>query len=71
MTVWNSRTLSEPEWVLEYRFQYKLDNQMLFRRIVDLKNNELCKWKFLDMDDNPMDLDLTAYSILRSVESCF
>lgn len=67
MTVWNSRTLSEPEWTLEYRFQYKLENQLLFRRIVDMENNELAKWKFLDMDDELMDLDQTAYSILRSV----
>lgn len=67
MAVWNSKTLSEPEWALEFRFQYQLDNQLLFRRIVDLENNELAKWKFLDMDDNLMDLDLTAYSILRSV----
>ena len=67
MTVWNSRTRSEPEWTLEYRFQYKLENQLLFRRIVDMENNELAKWKFLDMDDELMDLDQTAYSILRSV----
>lgn len=67
MTVWNSRTLSEPEWALEFRFQYKLENQLLFRRIVDMENNELAKWKFLDMDDDPIEVDRTAYSILRSV----
>ena len=67
MSVWNSRTLRAPEWVLEFRFQYKIENHMLFRRITDLDNNELVKWKLLDMTKNPMEFDVKAESILRSM----